>query len=46
MTKYVLRCGNCGTENIRNYLPEWFICSECEEASYTDEWCVLEESVT
>lgn len=37
--KYVLICGNCGKENTRYYLPEKFLCSECNEGSWTeDNW--------
>ncbi len=38
MVRYVLICGNCGTENRRPYLPQKFLCSECGEGSLTDEW--------
>ena len=43
MPHYVLICGDCGHENYRNYLPEYFWCEECGEGYYTDEVRELDE---
>jgi len=41
--KWKLTCGNCGSTNIRDYIPQYFKCRYCGETSYTDEVEELKE---